>query len=290
MRRSLFTTSILVAAALFSQLPVNSEVTIPGAYSQRASDVGDFKQTNPRAQFAEGGKDFCAPTCLSDYLMWLGKNGYPSLLPAGANDEEVQIALIKKLASSDYMGTDPNSGTSPQQIMVGLKKYITDNGYVIKSLSYQGFRPASKEFFTGLSTPSLSWLKAGSIAPKCCWLNIGWYNWDEDSDTYTRTGGHWMALVGYGSNAKKQINPSTIIVHDPIPRFGPEKTNIYIDLQKLNSGTLTGNYKGLPRTADGFYWYESYTDGAKLREFKTYYGIIDGGIVLELAEPTSPRS
>ncbi len=290
MTRPLIALSVLMAAALLSQLPVSSEVAIPVSYSQRMNDVSDFKQTNPHAQFAEGGKDFCAPTCLSDYLMWLGKNGYPALLPAGDNDEEVQIALIKKLASSDYLGTDPNSGTSPQQIMVGLKKYITESGYVIKSLSYQGFRPATKEFFAGISTPSLTWLKAGSIAPKCCWLNIGWYNWDEDSDTYTRTGGHWMALVGYGNNAKKQTSPSTIIVHDPIARFGLDKTNIYIDLQKLNSGTLTGNYKGLPRMADGFHWYENYTDGVKSREFKTYYGIIDGGIVLELAEPAPPRS
>jgi hypothetical protein len=290
MIRPFLTTSVLVAAALLSQLPVNSEVTIPGSYSQRMNDVGDFKQNNPHAQFAEGGKDFCAPTCLSNYLMWLGKNGYPSLLPAGDNDEEVQIALIKKLASSDYLGTDPNSGTSPQQIMLGLKKYITESGYLVKSLSYQGFRPATREFFTGLSTPSLTWLKAGSIAPKCCWLNIGWYTWDEDSDAYTRIGGHWMALVGYGSNAKKQSSPLTIIVHDPIPRFGTEKSNIFINLQKLDSGTLTGNYKGLPRSADGFYWYENYTDGVKMREFKTYYGIIDGGIVLEIADPNPTKS
>jgi hypothetical protein len=273
-----------MTAALLIQMPVNAQVTLPGSYSQRINDVSDFKQNNPHAQFAAGGKDFCAPTCLSDYIMWLGKNGYPALLPAGDNLEQVQIALIKKLASADYLGPDPNSGTSPQQIMIGLKKYITDSGYSIKSLSYQGFRPAAKEFFKGVSAPSLSWLKAGSIAPKCCWLNIGWYRYDEDTDTYSRTGGHWMALVGYGTNAKNQPSPSTIIVHDPIPRFGVEKSNVYIDLQKLDSGTLTGNYKGLPRSAEGFYWYENYSDGVKVREFKTYYGIVDGGIILELAK------
>ena len=284
MTRSLLTTSLLMTAALLIQMPVNAQVTLPGSYSQRINDVSDFKQNNPHAQFAEGGKDFCAPTCLSDYIMWLGKNGYPALLPAGESLEQVQIALIKKLASADYLGTDPNSGTSPEQIMIELKKYITDSGYSIKSLSYQGFRPAAKEFFTGVSMPSLSWLKAGSIAPKCCWLNIGWYSYDEDTDTYSRTGGHWMALVGYGTNAKNQPSPSTIIVHDPIPRFGVEKSNVYIDLQKLDSGNLTGNYKGLPRSAEGFYWYENYSDGVKVREFKTYYGIVDGGIILELAK------
>lgn len=279
-----FYAPILGAVLSLLQLPAFSQVALPGSYSQRVNDISDFKQNNPRAQFAEGGKDFCAPTCLSDYLMWLGKNGYPALLPAGANAEDIQIALIKKLAGADYLGTDPSAGTSPEQIMVGLKKYVTDSGYKVKSLSYQGFRPASKEFFSGVSVPSLTWLKAGAIEPKCCWLNIGWYKWDEDSDTYTRTGGHWMALVGYGTNAQNKPSPSTIIVHDPLPRFGANKTNIYIDLQKIDSGTLTGSYKGLPRNARGFYWYESYTDGNKTREFKTYYGIVDGGIVLELAK------
>jgi hypothetical protein len=274
---------LTVVSLLTISSPALSEGPIPGTYVKRINDIADFKQNNPKANFAEGGKDFCAPTSLSDHLMWLANHGYPDLKPKGEDAEAAQIELIKSLASDEYMGTDPSIGTSPAQIMKGLKSYVAHCGYQVKSLKYQGFRPSPEEFSTGISTPELDWLKAGSIAPKSCWLNIGWYDWDEKTDTYTRVGGHWVALVGYGVNAKGESSPATIIVHDPMPRFGTEKANIYIELQKLSSGKIEGKYKGLPHDATGFYWYENYTNGEKVKTLNRY-GLIDGGIVLELSQ------
>ncbi|HEY9753849.1 MAG TPA: hypothetical protein V6C97_01665 [Oculatellaceae cyanobacterium] len=255
---------------------------IPATNTKRIDEIVDFKQTNPKANFPGDGSDFCAPTALSDHLLWLGNHGYPKLVPAAADADATQISLIKTLASADFMGTDPATGTSPLQIMRALKKYVESCGYQVKSLSYEGFRPSAKPFETGVLTPDLSWLKSGSLAPKACLLNIGWYKWDEATDTYTRTGGHWVALVGYGVDAAGKPSPDTIIVHDPLPRFGTDKTNVYISLQKVTSGQLTGEYKGLPRDANGFYWYQSYTNGQKERSLANY-GLIDGGIILELA-------
>ena len=284
------TKSLITAISMLSiSVLAGADVAVPSSYVKRMDEIADFKQTNPKANFAEGGKDFCAPTSLSDHLMWLAGHGYPNLEPKGEDAEVAQIALIKSLASDDYMGTDPSVGTSPWQIMKGLKLYVAHCGYQIKSLKYQGFRPCPEEFSTGLSTPELVWLKAGSIAPKSCWLNIGWYDWDEATDTYTRVGGHWVALVGYGVNAKGQPSPATIIVHDPMPRFGAEKSNVYIDLQRISSGKLTGPYKGLPHDASGFYWYESYTNGQKVKSLSRY-GLIDGGIILELAKAPAEKA
>lgn len=42
---------------------------------ERIDEIADFKQNNPLAGFADGGEEFCAPTSLSDHLMWLGNHG-----------------------------------------------------------------------------------------------------------------------------------------------------------------------------------------------------------------------
>jgi hypothetical protein len=277
---------ILIAAATLSTMPgAKGQNVIPSTCTARINEIADFKQTNPKAGFQDGGKDFCAPTSLSDYLIWLGSHGYPSLLPKEGQADDLQIALIKTLASANYFGTDPSTGTSPAQIMRGLKKYINDCGYEIKTMQYQGFRPSPKEFYSGVTVPSLDWLRSGALSPKCTWLNLGWYRYDEDSHTYTRFSGHWVALVGYGVDASAKPSKDTIIVHDPMPRFGTGKVNVYIKLEKLSSGKLLGDYKGLPRDASRYYWFENYTDGHSVKELDNRYGIIDGGIVLELVKP-----
>jgi len=280
-RHSIVTEILLTAISIsLCVLPAFAKTS---SVFERIDDIPDFKQNNPLAGFAGGGEEFCASTSLSDHLMWLGQNGYPKLLPECENGADVQISLIKKLAGKTYINTNAKVGTAPDEIMVGLQKYVTDCGYNVKTLNYQGFRPCADNFFSGMSRPRFSYLQAGAVAPRSCWLNIGWYKWDEDTDVYTRIGGHWVALVGYGVDVKGAPNKKTIIVHDPEPYFGAAKTNVYINLQKLDSGELRGNYKGLPQDADGYYWYEDCTDGAKVRHLGNYYGIIDGAIMLELA-------
>jgi len=77
--------------------------------------------------------------------------------------------------------------------------------------------------------------------------------------------------VGYGHNGKEN-DPDVLIIHDPDTRW---RFNDYLKPEEIKSGTLTGQIKGLPRDAAGFY---------RFRSSSGKYGIIGGMIVLEMLE------
>lgn len=273
----------LLALALLSVPCIYAADGLPAACTLRIMDVADFKQSNPKAGFTNGGSEFCAPTSLSDWLMYYAAHGYPKLVEKGADPESTQIDLIKTLSTKDYLNTNPEIGTDPSQITKGLEKYVVDHGYKVKRLEYQGWRPCSGKYNMGVSTPKLEWLKSGCKEKSCTLINYGWYQYDESSDTYKRTGGHWVALVGYGKDGAGKANPNAIIVHDPLPRFSADAVvPVYVALTKLESGTLSGKYKGLPQEANGYYYFDRFSNGERTKEMKSGYGIIDCGIVLEL--------
>jgi len=59
-----------------------------------------------------GGKTHCVPAAVSNSLVWLANNGFPSLQPFHDDDPQVaQARLVNMLG--DVMGTSEHSGTSP---------------------------------------------------------------------------------------------------------------------------------------------------------------------------------
>jgi hypothetical protein len=256
-----------LSGALDTTLAIELEI-IPDLYLDKIDELPDYYQKDGAyGGFPGGGQVYCAPTAVSNSLMWLADNGYPSLVPASGDRSADQHGVIALLASPTYMRLGPG-GVGPYGVTRGLKSYISDRGCDYRSLSYQGWRYVAPEFRGDTTVPDLHRIKAGTIGASNAYINVGWYRHDAGSDTWTRTGGHWVAVVGYGHDGT-DIDTSCLIIHDP---WTATRYNEYWKLTKLTGGTMTGNYRGLPRAAQGFYKLEGRN------------AIVDCAVVLSMPE------
>ena len=86
----------------------------------KAEDTPCFWQRDPDAQFANEGRNHCAPVAVADGLVYLATtSGFHDLVESTNHDG--QIALITELAAE--MKTDPTAGTNPDKILTGLLSY-----------------------------------------------------------------------------------------------------------------------------------------------------------------------
>lgn len=232
----------------------------------KAAGTPDFLQTDREAGFAKSGSQFCAPTAVSNSLMWLAANGYDDLRPSGAN-KRAQIAMIRSLSKA--MNTSPSLGTDAAQLLSGVEDYVTEAGYGIAELSYEGWRPVPSDYEAG-ELPDLDDIR-NAIADEqsAVWLNVGWYTWDEDEEAYVRKGGHWVTVVGYKGD--------DLLIHDPSPAAGSGFRTQRISLEELTEGDLTGPQTNLPRPAAGYY-----EVGREMAVAAGYTCILDGAVFLRL--------
>lgn len=256
--RRLLTATALSAIAL----------TVSAQHANRATATPDFLQTDPDGGFARSGSQYCAPTAVSNSLMWFAARGYEDLRPEG-NGKRAQIALIRALAGGDYMKTSPSRGTDVVQLMRGVEQYVSDAGYTVSDIAYYGWRPADRETFRG-EFPSMEAIRDAMRDPQStAWLNVGWYVWDEDEDEYRRIGGHWVTVVGVAGD--------DLLIHDPSPSAGSGFRTQRITLEELSSGTLTGDQTNLPRDARGHF-----EIGGQMAIPQGKSCILDGVVILTL--------
>ncbi len=224
------------------------------------NEIPDLLQTKDSAGFPGGGKQFCGPVAVSNSLVWL----------KGETSEELQIELVHKLSSPDYMNTNTSNGTGTSGLIRGVVRYAEEalGGY--QKLEYRGWRKAPKKYKSNLTTPTLDFIKSGLHRRGSVWLNIGWYKYNASSQEYHRVGGHWVTLVGY---EKDQL-----VIHDPSPRAGHSFSNEFVNFSLISGGTLTGNKKGLPTKAKGFIKLGS---GMHLPS-RANAAVIDGAVVLQI--------
>lgn len=258
-------TRVRFAALLLAFMPLLVAPAALAASSSKAAATPDFLQTDPAAGFAGAGSQFCAPTAVSNSLTWLGLHGYPALLPQGSTLHTVQANLIRLLGSASFMNTDPASGTGPAQLLWGVGQYVEKAGYGISELSYEGWRAVPAAQRVSLA-PDLDDIRdvtdddAGAV-----WLNVGWYRYDEDDDTYERVSGHWVTVVGYGGD--------DLLIHDPATPAGrTERATV----TPLESGSLVGHEANLPRPAEDYYE----LGGSLARE--KWVAVLDGAVFLLL--------
>ncbi len=256
---------------------INSQNTM---YLDKLDQIPDIKQVENRFAFPEKGKDFCAPVVVTDSFVWLSKNGYENILgKPGARDPVVDCC--RKLA--ELMDTRPGRGTNTEHFLTAVKSYIEQQTkYKIKSLQYEGWNKHSDQFDIAQPVPDLQWIKNGIKDKRCEWLNIGWYEFDEARNEYTRKSGHWVLPVAYGMDPAGASNQNVVIVRDPDPALSMEPRKIFINLSRIESGTLNGEHDGLPRDAKGYLKINAMGDGIADTRSKRGVGIIDGAVVLEL--------
>ena len=228
-----------------------------------------FWQRDPDADFEDEGRMHCAPTSVSDGLIYLAKAYGMKDLVAGTGHKE-QIKLIQELA--EEFGTDPSiGGTNPDKILTGLQSYVKSKGYEASRLelrSWRGVSAANKEFKTG-AKPEMSWMRSSARSKDTVVIfNFGWYHKTEDG--YERKGGHWVAVVGIGSD-------SEFIVHNPILPSEKQSDKRSVKLTLLDNDFIVAKESG-EANMKGYYEAE----GPGLPHGDSVTAILDSVIVFTL--------
>jgi hypothetical protein len=197
-----------------------------------------FGQRNPA--FSGGGIRYCGPTAASNALMWLADHGYPKLKPQVGDAAKAQTEMIQRLAN--YMGTF-HEGTSVDSFASGIRSYIGAAGYASRAWLHSGNRCASRV----LEPPDVHVMGNLTDGKTVMWLSVGWYSLDGESKKYHRDHGHWLTLVGYGTNQCGETDSNSLVIADPEAPNGMR----FVTLAALNQGRISD---GLLKTdAKGYF-------------------------------------
>ena len=266
---------LLTGTLLFLLIPSLQTEVFAQAAGSKAELTPTFWQRDPDANFEDEGRMHCAPTSVSDGLIYLSKAfGLKNLVPGTGRKE--QIKLIQELA--DEFGTDPSiGGTNPDKILTGLQSYVEGKGYELNRLemkSWRGVKADNKSFKIG-TKPDMAWMRAAVSAKDTVTIfNFGWYY--ETDDGYERKGGHWVAVVGGAGNE--------FIVHNPIlqPDVQTEKKSVV--LKMLDEDFIVPKDSG-EANMKGFYE----GNGPGLPHGKSVTAILDAVIVFSLKPPSAKK-
>lgn len=204
-------------------------------------DTPDLPQRQSRLP-ASGGA-YCAPVSVSNALVWLSKQGYPRLLDNEAvNGDHIELARV--LGSPEFMETNEFTGTGPDGVLNGIRKYVCKQGYSIARLETQGWRMRSSASKTTIRHASLDWVARELDGKAVIFLNVGWYSRAEPN--FVRHGGHWVTLVA----VKQNPDGYTLLIRDPGGRSGVN-AHERVKATRIEGGVLEGDQKQLPLAADG---------------------------------------
>src|SRR5436190_7475396 len=180
MKRKLFLSGVLVLLML-PALSVGISAPHRLVFAQQSQSkealTPTFWQRDPDADFEDEGRMHCAPTAVSDGLIYLARAfGLTDLVP-GTQSKADQIELIEELA--EHFQTDPSiGGTNPDRILSGLQSYVKSKGYELSRLELMTWRPvskANKKFKIGIK-PDLSWMRNAARSKDTVMIfNFGWY-------------------------------------------------------------------------------------------------------------------
>lgn len=240
--------------------------------SSKAALTPAFCQRDPEAGFANDGRYYCAPTSISDGLIYLSRAREMPKLVDGTG-KSAQIDLIHKLA--EEMNVDPDKGAGPERILTGLRSYVESKGYPFARLELATWRKVSAENarYKIAGKPDLKWMREAARDPDCVMVfNNGWYQ--EGDDGYTRSGGHWVIVVGTGAD------PLSFIIHNP--KLSPEdqRLNQLLNLTLLNKDfTVVGDDE---EETDMSGYYSLKGPGLPFDEDKASAAVLDAVIVFSL--------
>jgi hypothetical protein len=227
-----------------------SAFSIPDQCREKMETTPNFWQKDQRANFPDGGKEYCGPVAVSDSFIWFGKHGCTRLIPPAQDEYIAQEKLIRILASKVFMNTNPASGTTALEVVKGILKLPAKRGYRV-TLKYQGINWKIPVQFRAGNVPDLEWICKHSLGTTGEILQIGWYKVSPNSTKYVREGGHFVTVVGYAQPRTAQNSLPALIVHNP----GTGKQAL-LSIVQLTDGVLKpGKQKsiGLPRPAAGMY-------------------------------------
>jgi hypothetical protein len=245
------------------------------ALARAIRNMPDLTQTDPELNVVGGGDAWCGPTAVSNALMWLSDKGMETLAPPGADPRARQLALVRALGSSSYMGTTPTGGTGPKNLLLGLHAYLRDTGWSYKRMEYQGWRSHPVRFTTGEKAPKLEFLERALADGGVAVIHVGWYTPNKyGGNWYRRHGGHWLTVVGTRIDENANPAANTIVVNDPAPYAGKDPARHFVTLRTLESGWLIAEDGPFP--AKG----HSVLEGGMKIKVEGDIAVLDGAVAL----------
>ena len=124
---------------------------------------------------------------------------------------------------------------------MGLENFVRNKGFKIQ-VSTMGWRSSKNRIG---KTPNVNWIKRSSIGNSNVVLNIGWYKYNKNSNTYLRTNGHYVSVVGFDQNF--------LFVHDPAKRDGLLKKTLKCSLHNLASNSTLQLKSGQKTSSQGYF-------------------------------------
>ncbi len=182
---------------------------------ERALHTIYLDQHNPK--FMGDGEMFCAPTSTAMEFSFLVQQGFGKLLPEDATKHEGYLDLIEQLGSADFMDTSGKSGTRTIGVVEGVRKYVESLGYSVKVVNYAGvnFGQLKDPCHVVSEMPDFDLLRQAVNHPhSIVLLNVGYYKLGAKREAYRRNNGHWVAVVGYGTDGNHP-DPNVVLLHNP---------------------------------------------------------------------------
>ena len=241
--------------------------------TERMNEFPSLCQHDERGGFLGNGAMFCGPVAASNALVWLATHGYPKLLPGENGDSlyggyayatasktfKAQVALVHAITADGFVKMKEGSGASPAYVAKGVRAYVESKGYEIERLDIAPvLNDAPTDFPPSAHALSIEAIKEAFQKGAVVWLAIGWYERNGEATTYTRKGGHFVTLVGYGKDASGNVDDSILIFRNPSQRAGRNYPNEFVRLRRMTSsdhfagGNFAGRYQSdKGRSAEG---------------------------------------
>ena len=269
-----------VAWTCLASLPAVASET-PPRQTRAVATTPDWLQTDRRLRLPGGGRKHCGPVAAANALVHLAATGWPRLVPAADAPRGGEIDVIRQLASSRYMNTSLQEGTSTTGMLEGLRRFVHDRGYVPRRLVYAGWRRHPRRFAHAAQVDAREIERHLAKRGAMVLLNVGWYvvSGAGQERVYLRKGGHWVTLAGYGVDAQGRAARQAWIVRDPSPRAGRTPRSEFVAWCRLRTGRLEGPQRPLPRSAVGALHLHQ---GLALPQ-GTQAALVDGAVLLEIA-------
>jgi hypothetical protein len=185
------------------------------------------------AQIASGdGQGNSGPLAAANALIWLSRHGYPNLCPKAGNASQAQTEVARMLVRDLDGSNGLDAGTQTAFPLRGIERYINYCGYTAHSLKFQGVR-LCPFVYSAAFTPQLDWMGEGIRNGGAECALIGWYEHDSVHDTYKRTGGRWLTVIGCQRNPYAKGCPVAFVVTDPI-----NGRQSWLYLERLKTGKV----------------------------------------------------
>lgn len=196
------------------------------------------------AELPADGLNWCAPTAVAMSLLWLGKNGWSQIGPAAPTQSD---ALNLDLLLAGLADTSALGGTSAENLQSAVAAYLNARGIPSTAFTYP----------PGTDQPSVDLIAQLNQNQTVVTVLLGWYTpASPGSNTYQRTGGHFVAILGQG-----QPNPGELTIGNPCPSTLQSAPDLpAFALQTLPISNFTGTSTDLPTQPKAGTYYLQFPD------------------------------